>query len=171
MKDQGELAVIVERDPSTGTVNVVRLVEPTEEQFSPIELKMVYAQVALEEKEKKNKNKNQKAREALGRAQNSYEVLHLSVEKRQVRQAPRQPEWCRGVYTQEATPATRPEKAKVKGVSTGKKYKKVADKVRPVLGTLPSEFRIVRNITGDPLEDLPELPVRPPEFQTNGWYT
>ena len=62
-------------------------------------------------------------------------------------------------------------KPKVKGVSTGKKYKKVADKVKPVLGTLPSEFRIEREIRGDPLAGLPVLPERPPEFTPRGRYT
>ena len=52
-----------------------------------------------------------------------------------------------------------------------KKYKPVALKVKPVLGTLPKRFRIIREITGDPLRGLPELPEHPPEFSLKGRYT
>ena len=51
------------------------------------------------------------------------------------------------------------------------KYKPVAKKVKPILGTLPAEFRIVRNITGDPLADMPKLNPNPPEFEPRGRYT
>ena len=53
----------------------------------------------------------------------------------------------------------------------GKKYKPVAKKIRPVIGALPDQFRIVRNITGDPLEDIPILNPRPPSFVPTGRYT
>jgi hypothetical protein len=39
---------------------------------------------------------------------------------------------------------------KLEAAYAGKKYKPVDQKVKPVLGTLPEEFRIIRNITGDP---------------------
>ena len=52
-----------------------------------------------------------------------------------------------------------------------KKYKPVALKVQPVLGTLPERFRITREIVGDPLKGIPKLPERPPEFQTKGHYS
>jgi len=52
-----------------------------------------------------------------------------------------------------------------------KKYKPVALKVKPVLGTLPERFRIIREITGDPLKGLPKLPEYPPEFSPKGRYT
>ncbi|THV00470.1 hypothetical protein K435DRAFT_657151, partial [Dendrothele bispora CBS 962.96] len=44
------------------------------------------------------------------------------------------------------------------------KYKPVAIKVKPIKADLPAEFRIERNIIGDPLKDMPELPTNPPEF-------
>lgn len=53
----------------------------------------------------------------------------------------------------------------------GKKYKPVALKVRPVMGELPDKFRIIRNITGDPLADLPTLSTHPPKFEPYGRYT
>ena len=38
-----------------------------------------------------------------------------------------------------------------------KKYKPVALKVKPVMGTLPDKFRIERKILGDPLAEMPKL--------------
>ena len=52
-----------------------------------------------------------------------------------------------------------------------KKYKPVALKIRPVLGELPDRYRIRREIIGDPLASLPQLPVQPPEFTPKGRYT
>lgn len=43
------------------------------------------------------------------------------------------------------------------------KYKPVAKKVRPVATDTPAEFRVERRMVGDPLADLPKLPVHPPE--------
>ena len=54
---------------------------------------------------------------------------------------------------------------------TKKKYKPVALKVRPVLTDLPDKFRIIRNITGDPLADIPILDPNPAEFAPYGRYT
>jgi hypothetical protein len=56
-------------------------------------------------------------------------------------------------------------------LATKKKYKPVALKVRPVIGELPEKFRILRHITGDPLEHLPILPLHPPPFSPRGRYT
>jgi len=55
-------------------------------------------------------------------------------------------------------------------VCFAKKYKPVALKVKPVLGTLPEKFRIIREIMGDPLKDLPRLPEHLPEFIPKGRY-
>jgi len=52
-----------------------------------------------------------------------------------------------------------------------KKCKPVALKVKPVLGILPERFRIIREITGDPLKGLPKLPEHPLEFSPKGRYT
>ena len=58
-----------------------------------------------------------------------------------------------------------------KGVVTKKKYKPVALKVKPVIAELPNKFRIVRNILGDPLADMPALDPNPPPFKPTGRYT
>nr|GAT45999.1 DNA/RNA polymerase [Mycena chlorophos] len=52
-----------------------------------------------------------------------------------------------------------------------KKYKPVAQKVKPVLGTLPEKFRIVRHIDGEPLADIPTLNPNPPPFVPTERYT
>ena len=49
-----------------------------------------------------------------------------------------------------------------------KKYKPVALKVKPVLGTLPEQFRIMRKIVGDPLQGIPILLEHLPEFEPRG---
>lgn len=59
----------------------------------------------------------------------------------------------------------------VKEVLVGKKYKPVALKVRPVFEPLPEEFRIERNITGDPLANLVPLDPNPPKYVPVGRYT
>ena len=51
------------------------------------------------------------------------------------------------------------------------KYKPVALKTKPVMGELPAEFRIRREIMGDPLVGMPELLTRPPDFDPVGRYT
>jgi hypothetical protein len=59
----------------------------------------------------------------------------------------------------------------LKGIAHKKRYKKVATRVRPVETETPPEFRIIRNIIGDPLADLPTLPTNPPEFTPGVRYT
>lgn len=51
------------------------------------------------------------------------------------------------------------------------KYKKVANKIKPVPATLPEEYRIVRRMPHDPLWDLPTLPTKPSEFVSGHRYT
>jgi hypothetical protein len=51
-----------------------------------------------------------------------------------------------------------------------KKYKPIAKKVKPIGATLLEEFRIVRNIQGDPLADLPILSPFPINFSLTGCY-
>jgi hypothetical protein len=52
-----------------------------------------------------------------------------------------------------------------------KKYKPVHLKVKPVIRELPDKFRIIRNIIGNPLKDLPTLPTDPLQFRPTGRYT
>jgi hypothetical protein len=43
--------------------------------------------------------------------------------------------------------------------------------MQPILAELPDKFRIVRNIVGNPLTDLPTLSPNPPPFIPTGRYT
>ena len=52
-----------------------------------------------------------------------------------------------------------------------KKYKPVALKVRPIVGELPKEYRIVRNRIGDPLQAMPKLDPNPTPYAPTGRYT
>ena len=56
-------------------------------------------------------------------------------------------------------------------VFAGKKYKPVALKVRPVETELPSQFRIIHNIKGDPLENIPTQLMQLLDFAPTGRYT
>jgi hypothetical protein len=55
-------------------------------------------------------------------------------------------------------------------LATKKKYKPIALKVKPVIGELPDKFRIIWNIIGNPLQDLPILLTKPPTFTPTGCY-
>jgi hypothetical protein len=52
-----------------------------------------------------------------------------------------------------------------------KKYKPVAQKVRPIIGKLLEKFHIHQNIIGDPLADIPTLDPNPPPFKPTNHYT
>ena len=58
-----------------------------------------------------------------------------------------------------------------KGVVTKKKYKPVAKKVKPIIAELPGQYRIIRDIKGDLLENMPALEKVPPTFIPKGQYT
>lgn len=51
------------------------------------------------------------------------------------------------------------------------KYKPVALKVKPLHADLPEKYRIIRDIKGDPLENMPVLNPKPPDFKPTGRYT
>ena len=57
------------------------------------------------------------------------------------------------------------------GVVYKQKYKKVANRVKPAMTAFPPEYRVVRNITGDPLEGMPVLPTNPLAFTPGERYT
>lgn len=52
-----------------------------------------------------------------------------------------------------------------------KKYKPVTIKMCPVIASVDERFRIVQEIKGDPLENLPALPTNPLKFTPVGRYT
>lgn len=69
------------------------------------------------------------------------------------------------------TPLETIEEKKTEVVGVYGKYKPVAIKVRPVKTTLPDEFRVKRELKGDPLEGMPILPIVPPPFTPGERYT
>ena len=64
-----------------------------------------------------------------------------------------------------------PSDAPLIALLTKKKYKLVALKIHPVLGTLPSKFRIKRNIIKDPLTDIPTITLILLLFAPHSHYT
>jgi hypothetical protein len=56
-------------------------------------------------------------------------------------------------------------------IAAMKKYNPVHLKVKPVIAEPLDKFRIIRNIIGNPLEDLLILPTDPPQFKPTGHYT
>ena len=56
-------------------------------------------------------------------------------------------------------------------LATKKKYKPVALQTKPVIRELPDKLWIVRNIKGDPSQDLPVLLTSPPQSTPTGCYT
>jgi hypothetical protein len=56
-------------------------------------------------------------------------------------------------------------------VATKKKYKPIAQKVRPVIAKLPDHFRIIRNIVSNPLANMPKLNPHPSPFAPSPHYS
>jgi hypothetical protein len=50
------------------------------------------------------------------------------------------------------------------GVVYKRKYRKAEDRIQPITTQLPDEFRIIRNIIRDPLENMLVLLIHPPDF-------
>jgi hypothetical protein len=124
-----EIAVILEM-ADDGTPRIVATTVPQDgDTFTSEEKKIIYLQQALEEPDIDKKGKD---------------IFEQYMNQ------------CHEEFTQEQKSGNpKAQEAKVKGVSTGKKYKPVDKKVQPVYGTLPEEFRIVR----------------PPDFVPKGRYT
>ena len=51
------------------------------------------------------------------------------------------------------------------------KYKKVADRVKPIPTTLLEDYRIIRRAHPDPLKDIPVLPTHSPTFFLDSRFT
>ncbi|KAJ3536315.1 hypothetical protein NMY22_g6081 [Coprinellus aureogranulatus] len=160
-EDQGEVGLVIEYDAVTGETYVTHAIKPDAQSFREEELQFAYLQAACTSTD----GLDERSRQAVEVLQTHMQELRAGTAKRVLQ--------C--VNSEKVVPEgsaqDKKAKAKVKGVSSGTKYKKVADKVKPVLGTLDQKFRIVRNITGDPLKDMPELSTRPMDFEPTGRYT
>jgi hypothetical protein len=60
---------------------------------------------------------------------------------------------------------------KTPGVVYERKYRKAENRIQPITTQLPEEFHIVRNIIGDPLENMLVLLMHPPDFVPGLRYT
>src|SRR6201996_9039153 len=81
------------------------------------------------------------------------------------------PDTRQGDQTSPTLPIFSLETRTLLAIFAGKKYKPVARKIRPIETELPSRFRIIHDIKGDPLETLPHLNPRLPDFKPTGRYT
>lgn len=159
-RDQGEVGIVFEYDPETQRVNATQAVLPEEHSFRREELQAAFIQAAYADPSGLS-GEDVAAREVFQQHLRNLQAGKIQkISRDQLNQT-----------VTEGSAQDKKAKAKAQGVSTGTKYKRVADKVRPILGHLDERFRIVRNITGDPLQDLPTLPTNPGEFEPTGRYT
>ena len=166
IKDQGEVALMFERDDKSGKIEIVGYALPkNKEKFETKELRDVYLAQAINHADVED-NEREKV--------HKYFVQQTRPKNEEASST------ARGVFSAEKVTETRKRVTRkvLKGknpvtrtVLAGKKYKPVADKVRPVYQELPEKFRIVREIYGDPLLGMPELSTNPPEFTPTGRYT
>lgn len=154
--DQREVGLVLERDDQTGEVSFTHMFNPENDTFKQEELQAMYLEAALRDLVPEKEEE----KIAINRLQ-----VYLQDRKKE------QPAVVMMQTAPEGSADDKKNKAKIKGVSKGTKYKKVADKIRPVLGHLEDRFRIIRDIKGDPLAEMPELPSRPTEFVPTGRYT
>ena len=71
----------------------------------------------------------------------------------------------------ESPKSVKKQKYKPSQVCTFVKYKPIGVKVKPIKTELPQEFYIKREIVGDPLEGMPQLPTNLLEFTPGKQYT
>lgn len=164
IENQGDLILLIERDDRDSSILIKGYVCPqNKEKFDSHEVRDLYLAQAVgntdledDEREKVYKYFQQNVRNTVRtKAQFTEEVpVTASTENKGVTKVV--------LKGKNPTPKT---------VLVGKKYKPVADKVRPVYQDLPEKFRIVRDIKGNPLEGMPEITPHPPEFVPTGRYT
>ena len=75
------------------------------------------------------------------------------------------------IYTLQPLESTTNQTEAQASTFASRKYKPVTKKVRAVLANLPDKYRIMCNIDGDPLAEMPTLTTNPPEFEPTGQYT
>ena len=151
---QGEIATVIEQ-AHDGTLRIVAVTHPmTGEKFTQRELRNAYLAKAILEP---------------GPEDHERELINKFLCQVPIENDPEKhyssPRGQFGLteLDNEGTPVVQ--------VFAGKKYKPVAQKIKPVYQELPDQYRIIRDIKGDPLEGMPELSLNPPEFTPTGRYT
>jgi hypothetical protein len=143
-----------ERDEETGNISVVGYTTPVNnDHFTETELRNAYLAQGIHESnlEDNDREKVDKFLFETTREPGSRETHSQS----------------RGVFEHTVINSVEDETS----VYAGKKYKPVAQKVKPVYQDLPEQYRIIREIKGDPLANMPRLTPHPPEFTPTGRYT
>ncbi len=171
--DQGELALIIETDQN-GDLMISGYAKPMGSQkFKQDELRAAYAVASS-----KVCGKDTKVHGTLS----SYfgalrDIKDMRKQRKGADEAARLLEanpsqWKETYFYNTVDPEyALPTVGTVKDVFVTKKYQPVAQKIRLIMGGLPSEFRIVCKIKGDPLKDMPQLSTHPSEYMPMGRYT
>ena len=161
--DQGELALIIEAN-ELGDPVIVGYMSPNKKRFENKEdLRNAYLTASLQSKAVYSIHEV----ESKKNLDHPVELLSTFFYNTELDEKDRPQEIKVKNYTKERT-----ESVDAKDIrSTFGKYKPVALKARPQYTELPSEFVIKREIKGDPLANMPELSVHPPDFEPTGRFT
>ena len=191
IEDQGEAAIVIEVDKKMNSSPfITNLILAKENRFDKKELKHIFLTASLEKEQFKEKKAGDKEvlRSYLTSVydpeikKESGSSIYLQVEEmkhdavrsiKSYKQNPKKDEkvLAANMLVQLDKEDYQKDHYTPVAVFAGKKYKKVADKIKPIIGELPSEYRIERKIIGDPLADMPKLNPNPPDFVPTGRYT
>ncbi|THU75770.1 hypothetical protein K435DRAFT_605347, partial [Dendrothele bispora CBS 962.96] len=145
VEEQGEVAVSLEMDEN-GEIKMLGYKLPDKQVFGTDELNEAYLMASKDSIAEQDKE--------------AAAVLEEYVQQ-----------CSTGEQSQRPTMRKSTKRYKLVRVYGSRKYKPVGVKVRPVKTQVPPEFHIKRDIKGDPLADMPELPTHPPEFVPGERYT
>ena len=167
IKDQGEVAIILEED-GQGGYRIQSYALPADGTFSEEDKRNLYLSEYI--KQENNNVKDDAAKTVLV----NYLEKYYSEQNQSSGVASTVESMMNVIYNHDgkAQPSeTEGGQPETRETLVTKKYKPVAQKIRPVFQDLPDKFRIVRDIKGDPLDTLPKLNRNPPEFTPTGRYT
>ena len=165
IKDQGEIAITL-IDDGKGGFECESYTLPGNGQFEQEELRNLYLLQSLRDE----KSVDEKDHPALV----SYLEKYFSEADQKLGGSQTIESMMNVIYDHEDKDAPRANKedpVETRETFVTKKYKLVAQKIRPVYQDLPDKFRIIRDIKGDPLDTLPKLNRNPRDFVPTGRYT
>ena len=165
IEDQGEIAITLKYHRKGG-FECESYTLPGNGQFEQEELRNLYLLQSLRDE----KSIDEKDRPALV----SYLEKYFSEADQKLGGSQTVESMMNVIYDHEDKAAPRANKedpVETRETFVTKKYKLVAQKIRPVYQDLLDKFRIIRDIKGDPLDMLPKLNRNPPDFVPTGRYT
>ncbi|THV00399.1 hypothetical protein K435DRAFT_657227, partial [Dendrothele bispora CBS 962.96] len=151
VEEQGEVAVSLEMDEN-GEIKMLGYKLPDEKVFGTDELNEAYLMAS---KDSIAEHDKEAAASSFSNSDTAY-----------TEQSP--PDTPNAEIRKDESTRKSTKRYKLVRVYGSRKYKPVGVKVRPVKTQVPPEFHIKRDIKGDPLADMPELPTHPPEFVLPG---